>query len=80
MSQAEHNAGWQDLTSVLRDTPPEALYDLDGDQLRQLAALIKTARQQQQTQLKQALERALRHVPGLARGTVRRMLFPEGLS
>ena len=80
MSDPAHEAGLQHLEQVLREPPPEALQALQAEQLDQLATLIETARHQQQTQLKRALERALRHVPGLARGTVRRVLFPEGLS
>ena len=65
MSDPAHEAGWQHLEQVLREPPPEALQALQAEQLDQLATLIETARHQQQTQLKRALERALRHVPGL---------------
>ena len=80
MSEHSVTGGWQQLTDVLGDNPPQGLEELDSDQLTQLAKLIMDARQQQQARLKQSLERALRHVPALARGTVRRVLFPEGLS
>lgn len=68
--------GRQRLQALL-DEPPPALDGLDDQALGQLADLIAHARTAQQTALRQALEGALRHIPAILRGTVRRMLFPE---
>lgn len=71
------NAAWEALTGVLAGEPPASLRTLDDDALQQLSTLLRDSRQRQQRQLERALEDALGYVPALARGTVRRILFPE---
>ena len=66
------------LEKALSAEPPSRMEALDEDKLNQLAELITHARERQQQQMRQALEDALSYVPGLARGAVRKVLFPKG--
>ena len=66
------------LEQALSAEPPSGLEGLDEDKLMQLAELITHARDRQQQHMRQALEDALSYVPGLARGAVRKVLFPKG--
>lgn len=69
-------SGADRLRRLLGAELPKGLEALDADETQALYTLIADARQRQRDQLHQALEAALRHVPALARGTVRRILFP----
>lgn len=75
--QSADDAGRGALRQLLGAELPDGLEALDDAQLQALSTLMHNARRQQQARLQQALEAALRHVPGLARGAVRRILFPE---
>lgn len=65
------------LAKTLGAPPPPGLAALDAAAVEQLTALLRHSRQRQQQQLQRALEGALGYIPVLARGTVRRILFPE---
>ena len=75
--QGSDGTGRRALRQLLGAELPQGLDALDDAQLDALSIVMRNARQQQQAQLQHALEAALRHVPGLARGAVRRILFPE---
>lgn len=68
---------WDALARLLGADPPPALRALDEADLEALSQLLHESRTRQQRQLQRALEDALGYVPALARGTVRRILFPE---
>lgn len=74
----DNDSAHQALARVLDADPPEGLEILDAAALQELAELIGHARDRQQQQMRQALEDALSYVPAVARGTVRRILFPSG--
>lgn len=73
----EREAALDKLARALGAEPPEGLGVLDAAALEQVVELLRHSRQRQQQQLQQALEDALGYIPVLARGTVRRILFPE---
>jgi hypothetical protein len=52
---------------------PDGLRRLDGEQLAHLDAAVREARHRQAEALAAAGERALRHVPRLLRGPIRRI-------
>lgn len=67
------------LTALRRELPSADLQGLGAlkpADAERLARLIDQARQQQKTQLREALQASLEHVPFLLRGPVRRILFP----
>lgn len=70
--------GLDALRRLLGSEPAAGLSALDEAALERLVALLRDSRQRQRQQLHAALERALAYVPALARGPVRRILFPEG--
>lgn len=65
------------LERMLGREAPQGLSALDAAAIEQLMALLRHSQQRQQRQLEDALENALGYIPVLARGTVRRILFPE---
>lgn len=64
------------LRDILGAEPPAGLTVLNDADQQALADKLAQAQTAQQAQLRSALEDALRHVPRLLRGTVRRVLFP----
>jgi hypothetical protein len=63
------------LRAALRGDPPAGLEALDEQILVTLAAAIREAEEQQRSELVAAGDRALRYVPALLRGPVRKALF-----
>lgn len=63
------------LRAALRADPPAGLAVLDETQLHDLAAAIREAENRQLEELRGASDRALRYVPPLLRGVVRKALF-----
>ena len=63
------------LRAALRSDPPAGLEALDERMLVTLAAAIREAEEHQRSELVAAGDRALRHVPPLLRGPVRKALF-----
>lgn len=66
------------LGPELRGAAPSGFDGLDETALRHLAASVRGARQAQKEDLAEALEAALRHLPALLRGPVRKILLPGG--
>lgn len=66
--------GLNALAEELRDAPPGALSQLSDAQLRDLAGAIADARHRQAEELAAAGDRALRHIPRLFRGPLRKVL------
>lgn len=66
--------GRDPLREQLGVTPPAGLDVLEPAQRAALAKALRTARRDQSEALDQALAGALDHVPGMLRGTVKRML------
>ncbi|MGW6274389.1 hypothetical protein [Streptomyces sp. NPDC055060] len=63
------------LSAELRDEPPPSFAELAPDQLALLADALKRERESRASGLNEAAEEALKLVPALARGPVRRILF-----
>ncbi|MFF1375376.1 hypothetical protein [Streptomyces sp. NPDC058308] len=63
------------LAAELRDQPPESFGQLTSDQLTALADALERQRESRAAGLNEAAEEALKLVPALARGPVRRILF-----
>lgn len=63
------------LRASLRAEPPAGLSGLDEQTLVMLAAAIREAEEHQRSELVAAGDRALRRVPALLRGPVRKALF-----
>ncbi|PKV85216.1 hypothetical protein [Streptomyces sp. TLI_146] len=63
------------LGTELGSAPPQALASLTDDQLALLAAALREERAARAAGLGEAAEEALKLVPALARGPVRRILF-----
>ncbi|MEV7191690.1 hypothetical protein AB0N81_07760 [Streptomyces sp. NPDC093510] len=63
------------LATELRDEPPESFRQLTPEQLATLAEALKRQRESRAAGLNEAAEEALKLVPALARGPVRRILF-----
>ncbi|MFC0848877.1 hypothetical protein ACFH04_34965 [Streptomyces noboritoensis] len=63
------------LGTELGAPPPEALASLTEDQLALLASALREERASRAAGLGEAAEEALKLVPALARGPVRRILF-----
>ncbi|MEV5980217.1 hypothetical protein [Streptomyces sp. NPDC052114] len=74
MSTEAHERREQ-LGAELRDTPPESFGQLAPEQLTALADALKRQRENRAAGLNEAAEEALKLVPALARGPVRRILF-----
>lgn len=67
--------GLAQLRAALREDPPEGLETVDDEVLITLAAAIREAEEHQRSELREAGDRALRHVPALLRGPVRKAMF-----
>ncbi|MGV9882916.1 hypothetical protein [Streptomyces sp. NPDC003006] len=63
------------LSAELRDEPPRSFDQLSADQLAVLADALERERESRATGLNEAAEEALKLVPAMARGPVRRVLF-----
>lgn len=63
------------LSKELRDEPPESFRQLAPEQLALLADALERERESRASGLNEAAEEALKLVPSLARGPVRRILF-----
>ncbi|WP_269858535.1 hypothetical protein [Streptomyces sp. RPT161] len=63
------------LRGELAAPPPDGFAALDAAQLEFLADALRGRRESQAAGLAEAAEAALRLVPGVARGPVRRILF-----
>ncbi|MFK4067910.1 hypothetical protein [Streptomyces sp. NPDC029674] len=63
------------LATELRDEPPESFGRLRPEQLAELADALERQRESRAAGLNEAAEDALKLVPALARGPVRRILF-----
>jgi NaMN:DMB phosphoribosyltransferase len=62
------------LRAQLQDDPPEGLRRLGGAELADLAGAVDGARRRQAKALAAAGDRALRHIPRVLRGPVRRVV------
>ncbi|MEV0114678.1 hypothetical protein AB0H77_15700 [Streptomyces sp. NPDC050844] len=65
----------EQLGKELRDEPPESFGQLAPERLALLADALKRERESRAAGLNEAAEEALKLVPALARGPVRRILF-----
>ncbi|MGW2228918.1 hypothetical protein [Streptomyces formicae] len=65
----------EQLSAELRDEPAESFGQLAPGQLATLADALKRQRESRAAGLNEAAEEALKLVPALARGPVRRILF-----
>ncbi|MBC9710991.1 hypothetical protein H9Y04_00170 [Streptomyces sp. TRM66268-LWL] len=63
------------LSTELRDAPPASFGQLTPAQTGVLADALRSRRERQAAGLNEAAEDALKLVPALARGPVRRILF-----
>lgn len=63
------------LGKELRDEPPKSFDQLPLEQLALLADALRRERESRASGLNEAAEEALKLVPALARGPVRRILF-----
>ncbi|SDJ44964.1 hypothetical protein [Streptomyces indicus] len=63
------------LSAELGSAPPESFTQLTPEQARLLAEALRARRESQASGLNRAAEDALKLVPALARGPVRRILF-----
>ncbi|MFD6436519.1 hypothetical protein [Streptomyces venezuelae] len=63
------------LGSELRDEPPQSFAQLAPRHLAELADALERQRESRAAGLNEAAEEALKLVPALARGPVRRILF-----
>jgi hypothetical protein len=68
------DAAIQAVTKQLGQAPPPALSALSAEQLRALAATIEDARHRQAAALEEAGDRALKRIPRLLRGPVRKVV------
>jgi hypothetical protein len=67
--------GMAQLRAALGKEPPPGLATLDEATLVSLAAAIQEAEERQKLALREASDRALRHIPRPLRGPVRKALF-----
>ncbi|MEU7580515.1 hypothetical protein AB0B50_23270 [Streptomyces sp. NPDC041068] len=74
MSTEAHEQREQ-LSAELRDEPPESFGQLAPQRLAALTQALKRERESRAAGLNEAAEEALKLVPALARGPVRRILF-----
>jgi hypothetical protein len=65
--------GLRALETELRAPAPQSLEVLSDAQLHDLAAAVRDARRRQADELTAAGEKALRHIPRLLRGPIRRV-------
>ncbi|MER5884426.1 hypothetical protein ABT160_11410 [Streptomyces sp. NPDC001941] len=63
------------LTTELGGQPPQSVSELTDDQLNLLSDALERGRTSRASGLEEAAEEALKLVPALARGPVRRILF-----
>ncbi len=66
--------GFKALAKELRATPPTGLRGLSSKQLSDLAGAVREARERQAQELASAGDQALRFIPRLLRGPVKRVL------
>ncbi len=66
--------GLREVGEALDGEAPDALLVLPPAKLRELAAVIREAREDQEAALDKAVERALRQAPRLLRGPLRKVL------
>ncbi len=66
--------GFQALEKELRAKAPDGLRALSHDDLRDLAGAVAEARRRQAAELDAAGDQALRHIPRLLRGPIRKVL------
>ncbi len=71
MAEAE----WEMLKKELRAEPPASLETLEPKEIQRLAEAVRAARKKQQADMATAMESALKHVPALLRGTVRKIFL-----
>jgi hypothetical protein len=69
------NEALSQLSTELGAAPPDSLAELTPDQLSFLAGALGKERESRAAGLGEAAEEALKLVPALARGPVRRILF-----
>jgi hypothetical protein len=62
----------EELAAELRARPPASLAQLDADQLHDLAQSVRAVRQRQAVQIEAAGNKALRHIPRVLRGPIRK--------
>lgn len=74
MRDAPEEEAFDALGKQLGGQPPAGLRQLDSQQLKDLTESIHAARRRQAQALQDAGDRALRHVPRLLRGPVRRIV------
>jgi hypothetical protein len=65
----------RELRAELGAAPPKGLDALSDEQVADLAGALRTSRERQSAALEEAMEDALRHVPRLLRGPVRKMMM-----
>jgi hypothetical protein len=66
--------GLRELQAQLRATPAAGLARLSDAQLGELARAVRDARRRQAAELEAAADQALRHIPKLLRGPIRRVM------
>jgi hypothetical protein len=66
--------GLRALQAELRAVPPAGLASLSNEQLNDLAAAVRDARRRQAAELQAAGDQALRHIPKLLRGPIRKVV------
>jgi hypothetical protein len=64
----------RELRAELGAAPPKGLDALTDEEIADLAGALRVARERQSAALAKAMEDALRHVPRLLRGPVRKMM------
>jgi len=74
MRGAPTDEAFDALREQLGTSPPASLRELDRQHLEDLTESIQAARSRQAEALQDAGDRALRHVPRLLRGPVRRVV------
>lgn len=66
--------GFRGLEAQLKAELPAGFAQLNDEQLRALTEAVRDARHRQAAELEQAAEQALRHIPRLLRGPLRRIV------
>jgi hypothetical protein len=66
--------GLRGLETQLGARPPAGFARLDAEHQRDLLAAVEDARRRQAAELEAASEQALRHIPKLLRGPIRRVI------
>jgi hypothetical protein len=67
-------AGMAALEEQLRETPPAGLGALADSDLQHLAGAVRAARRRQAAELERAGDQALRLIPRLLRGPIRKVV------